>query len=283
MTSQTTQTTPTSRTGPEGGLRPVTPVAIVADTLARVVAHLDAGGDLPADLAADVRRAAAIGGGLDTYTARMTTPESEALRALAERTNTADWADRGPLEAEMLSGHVEGQLLKVLVHVTGARRVLEIGMFTGYSALAVAEALPQGGSVVACELDADVAAFAQESFAASSAGDRVEVRVGPALDTLHRLAEELARFDLVFLDADKPGYAGYLDVLLDRELLAPGALVVVDNTLMQGEPWVDAPGARSTNGEAVARFNERVAADPRVEQVLLPVRDGVSLLRRVAT
>ena len=137
--------------------------------------------------------------------------------------------------------------------------------------------------MVACELDADVAAFAQECFAASSAGDRVEVRVGPALDTLHRLAEELARFDLVFLDADKPGYAGYLDVLLDRELLAPGGAGGRRQHPDAGRALGRRPGRPSANGEAIARFNERVAADPRVEQVLLPVRDGVTLLRRVAT
>ena len=156
--------------------RPVTPVAILADTLARVSARLDGAAGVDPDLAAQVRHAADLAGGLDDYTARMSTPESEALGRLSQRTATEDWGRRaaeGPvagLEQEMLSGHLEGQLLKMLVHATGARHVLEVGMFTGYSALAMAEALHEagreGGRVVACELDPFVASFAQECFAA---------------------------------------------------------------------------------------------------------------------
>ena len=119
------------------------------------------------------------------------TPESAALRLLDQRTGAEDW-DRRPdsavhLEQEMLSGHVEGQTLKMLVHATRARRVLEIGMFTGYSALAMAEALPADGMVVACEIDAEVAAFARRCFDASPDGAKVEIKVGPALTTLDRV------------------------------------------------------------------------------------------------
>ena len=113
----------------------------------------------------------------------------------------------------MLSGHVEGRVLAMLVHVSRARRVLDIGMFTGYSALAMAEALPDDGGVVACEIDAVVADLARESFAESPDGHKIDVRVGPALGTLRGLAGE--RFDLVFLDADKAGYLDYLNAVLD--------------------------------------------------------------------
>lgn len=263
--------------------RPVTPVAIVADTLHRLCAHLEESGDagLPAALLADVRRAAAVAGGLDPYTSALSTPASPALVALAERTDAEDWDARGgTLEREMLSGHVEGQTLAMLVHATGARRVLEVGMFTGYSAVAMAEALPDDGMVVACELDEGVAAFAQECFTASPAGERIEVRVGPALETLHDLARDGHVFDLVFVDADKPGYADYLGALLDHGLLSARGLLVVDNTLMQGEPWL--PGEPTRNGAAIASFNQVLADDERVEQVVLPVRDGVTLVRRVA-
>ena len=271
--------------------RPVTPVSILADTLVRITDRLDGSG-VEADVLADLRRATALAGGLDDYTGRLSTPESEALAGLAERTAAEDWGRRaadGPvpgLEQEMLSGHLEGQLLKMLVHVTGARRVLEVGMFTGYSALAMAEALHEAGvtpgagaGVVACELDPGVAAFAQDCFTASPAGALVDVRVGPAADTLHALAEAGEVFDLVFVDADKGGYADYLSTLLDRELLAPDALVCVDNTLMQGDPWLG--GEPSPNGAAIAHFNQVVAEDPRVTQVVLPVRDGITLIRRV--
>ncbi|KQT90816.1 SAM-dependent methyltransferase [Marmoricola sp. Leaf446] len=276
----------TTRTTP----RPVTPLAILAASLDDVVARLDEAGAGPDGVALDpalgseIRRAAALAAGLDPYTAALSTPESPALRALSERTAAEDWAGDGSgLEQEMLSGHLEGQLLKMLVHVTRARQVLEIGMFTGYSALAMAEAVQEvageEGVVVACEIDERVAALAQECFEASPAGDRIDVHVGPAMDTLHALADAGARFDLVFLDADKAGYADYLRALLDTGLLARRGLLVVDNTLMQGQPWT---GEATPNGEAIAAFNQVLADDPRVEQVVLPVRDGVTLVRRTA-
>ncbi len=265
--------------------RPVTPLAILADRLAAITRRLEASTGSDPKLVAELRHLTVLANGLDPYTSQVSTPESAALGALAERTASADWSAprqgaSGALEQEMLSGHLEGQTLKLLVHLTRATRVLEIGMFTGYSALAMAEALPEDGRVVACEIDERVAAFAQECFTASPAGQRIEVRVGPALDTLTGLAAEGQVFDLVFLDADKPGYVDYFTTLLGRDLLAPGALLCVDNTLMQGDPWL--PGEPSENGAAIAHFNQVVAADPRVEQVLLPVRDGLSLIRQVS-
>jgi caffeoyl-CoA O-methyltransferase len=259
--------------------RPVTPVGILTATLERVVDGLDGVADVPESVRDDLDRARALAGGLDPYLERCTTPESPALAALATATHARDWAARDSstvfLEPEMLSGHVEGQALKMLVAATRARRVLEIGLFTGYSALAMAEALPEGGRLVACELDAEVANAAIRSFAESPAGGRITVEIGPAARTLAALDEQ---FDLVFVDADKAGYTGYLEALLDGGLLAPHGLVCVDNTLMQGEPW---GGPTTENGKAIADFNETVAADPRVEQVLLPLRDGLTLIRRV--
>jgi caffeoyl-CoA O-methyltransferase len=264
--------------------RPVTPVGILAETLARLSREIDVAATPDPALAAELRRASDLAGGLDPYLAACTTPESSALAELARRTEAEDWVGRrqenGPaLEQEMLSGHVEGQTLKFLVHLARARRVLEVGMFTGYSALAMAEALPDGGEVVACEVDASVADFARDCFAASPHGHKITVRVGPASDTLAELAAAGETFDLVFVDADKGGYAAYVDAVLDSGLLAPHGAIVVDNTLMQGEPYVG--GERSANGEAIASFNRTVADDPRVEQVLLPLRDGLTLIRRV--
>ena len=264
--------------------RPVTPLAILADRLGRISERADALSVLDTYFVDELRSLAELAGGLDDYTARLTTPESDALRELAERTAKEDWVSRigtgaaTGLEQEMLSGHVEGQTLKMLVHATRATRVLEVGMFTGYSALAMAEALPDDGRLVACEIDAYVAELAQDCFSASPAGRLIDVRVGPALDTLHRLADDGEEFDLVFVDADKAGYVDYFTTLLDRGLLAPGALLCVDNTLMQGDPWVS--GEPSPNGRAIARFTRVVADDPRGEQVVLPVRDGLTLIRR---
>lgn len=272
-------TVPTRVAAPAGP-RPVTPVGILAAALERLSDEAEATGT--ADPAA-LRHARDLASGLDPYLAACTTPESPALAELARRTQTEDWIahrqDGGPaLEQEMLSGHVEGQTLKALVHLARARRVLEVGMFTGYSALAMAEALPADGEVVACEVDAFVAAFAQECFDAAPDGHKIAVRVGPAAETLAQLAGAEGSFDLVFVDADKAGYAGYVDAVLSTGLLAEGGVIVVDNTLMQGQPYVE--GDRTANGEAIAAFNRTVADDPRVEQVLLPLRDGLTLIRR---
>ncbi|MGV8874405.1 MAG: O-methyltransferase [Rhodococcus sp. (in: high G+C Gram-positive bacteria)] len=260
--------------------RPVTPTTILARELSEIAALLDTGAGVTDELTSRVHRARDLAAGLDPYLDTCTTSESAALAELASRTRSADWRSRelisgsGPLEMEMLSGHVEGRFLAFLVHMTRATRVLEIGMFTGYSALAMAEALPTGGEVVACEVDPYVAEFAQSCFAHSAAGSSITVEVGPALDTLRRLE---GKFDLVFIDADKTGYRAYVEHLLSSDLLDDGAVIAVDNTLLQGQPYSEQP---TENGRAIAEFNEYVTNDPRVEQVLLPLRDGVTLIRR---
>lgn len=259
-------------------LRAVTPARILAETLTRLAGRLAAEPGVDPGLVVDLDRAVELATGLDGYLERWSTPESADLRRLAARTADEDWSRYdtvGRVEPEMLSGHVEGQLLKTLVCATRARRVLEVGMFTGYAALAMAEALPPDGEVVACEIDPDVAAFAQSCFATAEHGSKIDVRVGPALATLRSLPGQV--FDLIFIDADKAGYIGYLDAVLSGGLLATHGLVCVDNTLMQGQPWT--AGASTPNGVAVHAFNQHVADDPRVEQVLLPLRDGVTLVR----
>lgn len=263
--------------------RPVTPSTILAAELDQLSQLLDDAAGIDPDIRNRCHRARDLAGGLDPYLEYCCTPESPGLAALAARTRQENWGTRavvsgsGPLEQEMLSGHVEGQLLKFLVHATRARRVLEIGMFTGYSALAMAEALPNGGEVVACEVDPYVADVARECFDESDGGGRITVEVGPALETLSQLE---GPFDLVFIDADKTGYLDYFHVLIGGDLLAPHAVIAVDNTLLQGEPYAK-NSSRSTNGLAISEFNRAVAADPRVEQVLVPLRDGVTLIRRV--
>jgi caffeoyl-CoA O-methyltransferase len=265
---------------------PVSPAAIIASELGELVNLARHGGDLTKEFVDRLDRARKLAEGLDTYVSKCTTTESPTLASLASRTAKAEWASHFSagetaveLEQEMLSGHVEGQLLQVLVRTAKAKRVLEIGMFTGYSALAMAEALPSDGLVVACELDPFAAEFAKKSFAASEDGRKIDVRVGPAGETLEELAVSGETFDFVFIDADKAGYITYYDMLLDRDLLALGGLICVDNTLMQGKPYLD--DAPDRNGAAIAEFNQHVAADDRVQQVLIPLRDGVTLIRRV--
>jgi len=261
-----------------GAPRPVTPQSILSGRLDQLTRRLDATGSVADGLKSELRDICELASGLDPYLSRWTTPESADLRRLAERTEAEDWNTHdGYLEQEMLSGHVEGQMLKMLVYATGARRVLEVGMFTGYSALAMAEALPSDGQVVACEIDPEVAVFAARCFRESVSGHKIQVKVGPAQRTLSELSEGGETFGMVFIDADKAGYADYLTAVLEGGLLAPNGLICVDNTLMQGQPWMD--GDPTANGAAIAAFNQAVAADSRVEQVIIPLRDGLTLIR----
>jgi len=267
--------------------RPVTPLGILTEKLENLVRQVESNTRIPAEMAKTLAECHRLAAGLDPYLESCTTAASPALAALAEKTRAEDWSKRftdgetvRQLEQEMLSGHVEGQLLKMIVHMTRAEHILDIGMFTGYSALAMAEALPAAGRLVACEVDDYVADFARHCFHASPHGDRIGIAVGSALETMHKLAEAGDCFDLVFIDADKKEYWDYFQLLLDRNLLAANGFICVDNTLLQGQAYLD-NAHRSPNGEAIADFNQRVAADERVEQVLLPLRDGVSLIRRI--
>jgi caffeoyl-CoA O-methyltransferase len=204
---------------------------------------------------------------IDRYAEEHTTPPDERLARLAEETRTTlDWP-------QMLTGAVEGRLLETLVFATGAREVLELGTYSGYSALAMAPALAPGGRIVSCELDPERAAFAQRHVDASPYADRIEIRVGPAIETIATLD---GPFDLVFVDADKPSYGDYYDAVLPK--LAERGLIVVDNTLWSGrvlDPEVD-----DESTSALRAFNARVRADERVVCTMLTVRDGVTLIRR---
>ena len=265
-------------------IRPVTPLGILVEQLAAVVEQAEPL-SLPADLRVKLQTAYQLAAGLDPYVEACTTAESADLKAINDRTRRERWSQRysegatvRQLEQEMLSGHVEGQALKMFVHMTKARRILDIGMFTGYSALAMAEALPSNGYLLACEVDAYVASVARELFDRSAHGSKIEIAIGSAIDTLKHLSGG-EPFDFVFIDADKKEYVQYFQILLDSNLLAPDGLICVDNTLLQGQAYLPNP---SPNGAAIAQFNQMVQADPRVEQVLLPLRDGVTLIRRVS-
>jgi caffeoyl-CoA O-methyltransferase len=204
---------------------------------------------------------------IDRYCEEHTTAPVELLRKLASET-------REQLDSpQMLTGTVEGRFLEMLVWVAEARSVLEIGTFSGYSALSMAAALPEGGRIVTCEISERHAQFAQRHVDASPYADRIEIRLGPALDTIAALD---GPFDLVFIDADKTGYPEYFEATLPK--LAPRGLIVIDNTLWSGD--VLDPGDDDTNGQALAALNDRLAKDERVVTVQLPVRDGVTLVRR---
>ena len=198
---------------------------------------------------------------IEEYVERWTTPHDELLHELSERTAREIGSE------QMLTGPVAGRLLEMLVWLGRPQRVLEIGTFTGHSALSMAAALPEGGRIDACELDPGRAAFAQSYFDRSPYGSRITLHVGPALETVNALDGE---FDFVFIDADKTGYVDYYEAVLPR--LSARGLIVADNTLASG---------RVLDGSAdIVAFNEHVAADPRSVQVILSVRDGMTLIRR---
>lgn len=267
--------------------RPITPHSILVAQLQKTL-KLAQEGNISPEILESLRQGVELAAGLDPYLDDYTTPESSALAALAQKTSQEDWGKRfsnqetvRQLEQEMLSGHLEGQTLKMFVHMTKAKRILEVGMFTGYSALAMAEALPSDGVLIGCEVDPYVAKFAQDCFSESPHGKTIIVEVAPALETIHKLAARKESFDLIFIDADKKEYVEYFQMILEHDLLTPDGLICVDNTLLQGQVYLP-EAQRTANGEAIAQFNRVVAADPRVEQVLLPIRDGVTLIRHVA-
>jgi predicted O-methyltransferase YrrM len=204
---------------------------------------------------------------IDRYAEEHTTPEPPWLAALAAETRATSDAHG------MMVGPLEGRFLEFLVWLTGARRILEIGMFTGYSALSMAAALPPGGHLITCELDPERASIARRHFDASPFADRIEIRVGTALDTLPDLD---GPFDLVFIDADKVNYSNYYEAVLPK--LADRGLIVADNVLWSGR--VLDPQDTSDNTQAIRAFNDKVANDSRVVNVMLTIRDGVSLIRR---
>ncbi|NJK60899.1 MAG: SAM-dependent methyltransferase [Oscillatoriales cyanobacterium SM2_1_8] len=259
-------------------LRPIAPLGLLVQRLEKLAPQM------PAELQGELQGALALAAGLEPYLRACAAPESVILRDLVAAAIAEDWEGRfgdgtttRRLEREMLSGHVEGQTLQLLVRLMGARRVLEVGTFVGYSALAMAEGLPETGEVITCEVDPYTADFARRHLDRSPHGGKVQIVVGPALATLDRLVAEGQTFDLIFLDADKKEYIEYSRRALDGNLLVRGGLLCADNTLYQGEAYLPDPSA---NGAAIAEFNRAIAADPRLHTVLLPLRDGLTLAYR---
>jgi caffeoyl-CoA O-methyltransferase len=203
---------------------------------------------------------------IERYAEAHTTPPSDLQRRLAEETRETL---RSP---EMLTGIVEGRLLEFLVFALRPQRVLELGTYSGYSSLAMAQTLPPGGHIDSCELDEMHAEVARRYHEEAGVADRITVHLGPALETIERLEGE---FDLVFVDADKPGYPAYYEALVPR--LSAGGIMVLDNTLWSGRV-AEPPETPET--EMFVELNARIASDPRVVAVLLTVRDGVTLVRR---
>ena len=204
---------------------------------------------------------------LERYAELHTTPVPEHLRTLAAET------ERSMAFAQMMVGPLEGRFLEMLVFLHQPKLVLEIGMFTGYSALSMAAALPADGRIITCDVDPKAEEVARRHIEASPYGDRIEIRMGPALRTIAELEGPL---DLVFIDADKTNYRNYYEAVVP--LLADDGLIVVDNVLWSGAVLDEADDSADTL--AIREFNDYVVNDPRVTCVMVTVRDGVTLIRK---
>jgi caffeoyl-CoA O-methyltransferase len=203
---------------------------------------------------------------VERYAHEHTTPDPEFFRRLEEETRAiSDWP-------QMMVGPLEGQLLGWLVWLSGARRVLEIGTFTGYSSISMALNLPEGGRIVSLDVNEETTAVARRYAEEAGVDDRIDYRVGPALEALGALD---GPFDLIFIDADKENYVNYYEAVLPK--LAERGFIVADNVLWSGRV-VEEGGDEST--QAIKAFNDHIAADERVESLMLTVRDGMTLIRR---
>jgi len=188
------------------------------------------------------------------------------MNATEERTGGA---------ARMQIGNDQGSFFEMLVRAMGVRSAIEIGTFTGYSAMSIARGLAPGGSLICCDVSEEWTRIAQEHWALAGVADRIDLRIAPALDTLAALpADQL--FDLAFIDADKPGYIEYYEQIVQR--LRPNGVILVDNVLFHGS--VIDPDAHDESAQGIRAFNDHVMADPRVECVMLAIGDGLTFIRR---
>lgn len=202
---------------------------------------------------------------LETYSVAKTEPTNSLLQELEETTNKETSL---PI---MLTGPLEGRFLKLMVQVTGAKRILEVGTFTGYSALSMAEGLPADGELITLDIDPECLEIAKRFFVRSEHGKKIQIKMGPALDSIRALQ---GSFDLVFIDADKVNYSNYYEAILP--LVRKGGVILIDNVLYSGQ--VVKPNC--DNSRAIAELNDKIAKDERVDRVLLPVRDGVFFIRK---
>ena len=216
-------------------------------------------------------RTITLSDGLYDYLLDVSLREPDVLRRLREETAKIP-------AAAMQIAPEQGQFMALLVELMEARNAIEVGTFTGYSSLSVALALPPGGRLVTCDVNAEWTAVARRYWAEAGVADRIELRLGPAVETLDALIAdgEAGTFDFAFIDADKAGYDAYYERILT--LLRPGGLVSVDNVLWSGR--VIDTAKQDADTRAIRAFNEKIHADPRVSLSLVPIGDGLTLARK---
>lgn len=199
------------------------------------------------------------------------TAQSEALSWVEKQTHIRT------NHARMLSGSVQGQIMRMLVQTSGASRILELGTFTGYSAICLAGAMPEGGHLDTLEINDELEDLILEGFERAGLSETIDLHIGDCKETLRRFREEGREYDLVYIDANKREYCEYYDLVFD--MIRPGGLILADNVIWDGKVCQDPlPQDRQTLG--IVAFNDKVSADPRVESVILPLRDGINVIRK---
>lgn len=204
------------------------------------------------------------------YATAFSSPELPVLAALNRETYLKND------QPVMLSGHLQGNLLQMISHMVRPRRILELGTFTGYSAICLAQGLTEDGHLHTIDIDEELEDQCRHYFEAAGLGDKITLHIGKAADIIPTLEE---RWDLVFMDADKPNYSSYFDLVFDR--MPVGAYIIADNVLFEGKVMLPEQ-EQGKNAAAMHRFNLKLKQDPRVELVLLPLRDGISIIRKIA-
>jgi caffeoyl-CoA O-methyltransferase len=208
---------------------------------------------------------------LHGYLAAHRTPDDQLLGKLRRETQ-----ERFSDQANMLISPEQGTFLRILVSALGASRVVEVGTFTGYSSISMARGLPEGGRLLALDVSEEYTALARKYWKRAGLADRIELKLGPAMDSLRALPRQ-ELFDFAFIDADKPSYWGYFEEILAR--LRPGGLVAVDNVLWDGTVIQSEDTSEST--VAIREFNDRIVADDRVESVMIAIADGLNLIHKL--
>lgn len=207
---------------------------------------------------------------LDDYLLEHCTPEDDVLRDLADETRKAL-----PELTSMQITQDEGALLTMLTQLTGAELAVEVGTFTGYSSICIARGLAEGGKLIACDVSEEWTSIARRYWERAGVTGRIDLRIAPAAETLRALPQE-ETVDFAFIDADKTGYPVYYEELVTR--MRPGGIIALDNVLREGR--VVDPAAQDEADIAIRAINDTVVADPRVTSVMLPIRDGVTLVRK---
>ncbi len=206
--------------------------------------------------------------GIDKYILDHIDEEDEILKELDRETNLK------VLGARMISGHLQGQVLSMLSKMIRPKNILELGTFTGYSAICLAKGLPKGGMLITIEIDDELEMLAGKYFKKAGIEEKIEQRIGSAIDIIPTLNES---FDLVFIDADKREYVKYFELLIEK--MKSGSYLIADNTLWNGKV-LETPDRKDMQSKGILEFNDLVKSDIRVEKVILPLRDGMTIIRK---